>query len=101
MASGGPTKNEATTPAAGKPAPPRRLLRCLRLFGMASLCYLLGAAVMFFELPSSSFLRKAFVGAAAWYEVRHPEPDAPPPPLSVGKIDRPEKTCDGFTLLMY
>lgn len=68
--------------------PPRRrfLRRCLSLFGVASLSYVLGAAVMFFELPSSSFLRRAFVGGAAWYEARRAaqRPDAP---LTVGKID--------------
>jgi hypothetical protein len=102
MAPGGTAKKEETTPAAAPPPARRRvLLRGLRLVGVASLCYVLGAAVMFFELPSSAFLRRAFVGGAAWYETRRPVPDEPPPPLSVGKIDRPDKTCDGFTLLMY
>jgi hypothetical protein len=103
MASGGTTKNEATTPAGGKtPAPRRRWLRaCLRLFGVASLSYVLGAAVMFFELPTSAFLRNAFVGGSAWYETRRPQPQESALPVSVGKIDQPEKTCDGFTLLMY
>src|SRR5262249_37228856 len=63
----------------------------------------LGAAVMFFELPSSSFLRRAFVGGAAWHEARQAaeRPDEQPPPLTVGRIDRPDRTCDGFTLCMY
>ena len=38
--------------------------------GLMSLVYLLGAAVMFFDLPSSSFLRRGFVGGGAWYEAR-------------------------------
>jgi hypothetical protein len=61
---------------------------------------LLGAAVIFFDLPSSAYLRKAFVGGAAWYEQTQ-EPPPPPeqqPPITVGKIDKPDKTCDGFTL---
>jgi hypothetical protein len=77
--------------------------RCLASCGLASLSYLLGAAVMFFELPSSSFLRRAFVGGAAWYEVKKgaPRPEGRLPAVSVGPIDKPEKTFDGFTLCMY
>jgi hypothetical protein len=90
----------ATSPAAPRP---NLLRRCLFLFGLASLCYLVGAAVMFFDLPSSSFLRKGFVGGAAWYEQQQARPralaDLPPP--TVGRIDRPDRTCDGFTLMMY
>lgn len=40
----------------------------ISVFGLGSICYVLGAAVMFFDLPSSSFLHRAFVGGAAWYE---------------------------------
>jgi hypothetical protein len=93
---------------AASPPPPRsRLLsRCLFLFGALSLAFLLGAAVMFFELPSSSFLRRAFVGGAAWYEGKaashsRSAADRELPPLTVGRIDKPDKTCDGFTLCMY
>ncbi|HTU89307.1 MAG TPA: arylsulfotransferase family protein, partial [Gemmataceae bacterium] len=82
---------------------PRRtfLSLCLSLFGVASLSYLLGAAVIFFDLPSSSFLSRAFVGGAAWYEQSQA---SPPPkqrlPITVGDIDKPDKTCDGFTLCL-
>jgi hypothetical protein len=57
---------------------------------------------MFFDLPSSSLLRQGFVGGAAWYEARHasPPPDEQLPP-SVGRVDKPDQTCDGYTLLMY
>ncbi len=90
---------------ANAPGPPRRrgLLPVVSLLGLVSLSFLLGAAVMFFEWPPASFLRKAFVGGAAWYE-RKQEPTAAgdaPAPLTVGRIDKPDKTCDGFTLLMY
>ncbi len=87
------------------PPPPRRslLLRWLPVLGLAFLCYLLGAAVMYFELPSSSFLRRAFIGGAAWRELNQPPPvvGTVPPAPSVGRVDNPDKTCDGFTLLMY
>jgi hypothetical protein len=78
-------------------------LRGLRLLGLLSLAYLFGAAVIFFELPSSSFLRRAFMGGLTWYEIKQ----APPPvngklsPLTTGRVDNPDKTCDGFTLCMY
>src|SRR5690348_17282161 len=68
----GPAKKEDAPAAGGKatPPPPRPsfLIRCVSLLGLASLCYLLGAAVMFFDLPTSSLLRHGFVGGAAWYE---------------------------------
>jgi hypothetical protein len=71
---------------------------------VASLSFVLGAAVMFFEdLPLHDFLTRAFHGGVAWYETWRagPPPDESLPPPSVGKIDKPDKTCDGFTLLMY
>lgn len=101
-----PTKDEATAKKgeATARAPRRsRLMRWVSLFGLLSLAYLLGATVMFFDLPTSSFLRRAFVGGVAWYEVRPgpPQPEVRPPLRNVGQVDRPDKTCDGFTLCMY
>jgi hypothetical protein len=100
------TKEEATA-IKGRPtaSAPRqsRWLRWVSLFGLMSLVYLLGAAVMFFDLPSSSFLRRGFVGGVAWYEAR-PGPqhlEVRPPLRNVGQADQPDKTCDGFTLCMY
>ncbi len=96
----GPTQQDV------RPSYPRGrgsvLRRCLFLFGMGSLSYVLGAAAIYFDLPSSGFLRRAFVGGWTWHEGKQ----APPvgervPPPTVGPADRPEKTCDGFTLLMY
>ncbi len=96
------TKEDATAPRAKATNPPRRKLsRCLFLFGVVSVSYLLGAAVMFFELPSSDFLNKAFLGGKAWYERRQASarpPGQKPPPATIGKIDVPGKTFDGFTL---
>jgi hypothetical protein len=86
-------------------APSRRnvLIACLSLCGLVSLSYLLGAAVIYFDLPSSSFLRRAFLGGKTWYENKeesasHEEQSAVP---AVGQIDKPDKTCDGFTLCLY
>ncbi|HLW64874.1 MAG TPA: arylsulfotransferase family protein [Gemmataceae bacterium] len=75
----------------------------LLLFGLATLFYLLGAAVIYFDLPTADFLRKGFAGGFAWYEgEKTPQPPSKDvPPLSVGKVDKPDKTCDGFTLCMY
>jgi hypothetical protein len=96
-------KPEETIPAGGAAQPRRLVRRCLFLFGAVSLSFVLGAAVMFFELPLSTFLRRAFVGGAAWYEAQRagPQPTGPLPQPTVGKVDRPDRTCDGFTLLMY
>jgi hypothetical protein len=78
------------------------LLRILSGLALAGLIYLGGAASMYFELPSSGFLKKAFVGARAWYQRERGE--APPRmelddsiPTGV-TVDRPGKTWDGYTL---
>jgi hypothetical protein len=97
---------DAAAPGAGAPSSGRggRLIRrCLSLLGLMSLCYLAGAAVSYFNLPTSSFLHRAFQGGMAWYEVKQASPgaDAPRLAMSVGRIDKPGKTCDGFTLCMF
>ena len=68
---------------------------------MAALSFLVGAAVMYFDLPSAEFLGKGFSGARAWASrepnsSRGSERDAPS--IRVGNIDQPGKTFDGFTL---
>jgi hypothetical protein len=101
-----PTIGEATPATGNRTASTPRaglLLRWVSRVGMLSLAYLLGAAAMFFDLPSSSFLRRAFVGGVAWYEAR-PGPSRPetrPPLPHVGQVDKVDKTCDGFTLCMW
>jgi hypothetical protein len=85
------------------PTPHRRLVfSSLSLLGLASLCYLFGAAVIFFDLPSASFLRRAFVGGAAWYEQEQTSSSTPEqqPTAAIGVVDKPDKTCDGFTLCL-
>jgi hypothetical protein len=70
--------------------------------GLASLCFLIGAAVMDFDLPTSAFLHRAFEGGVAWFKRSQAatRPDERGP-VTVGRIDKPDETCDGFTLLMY
>lgn len=81
------------------------LLPLLFVLGLVSLSFLLGAAVMFFGLPPAKYLYKAFVGARAWNEGRQiiartvlPPANEARPSRVVPRTDRPDKTCDGFTL---
>lgn len=81
------------------------IFRAMSVFGVASLAFLLGAAVIFFDLPSSEFLRKAFIGARAAYE-RRQALSGPNLPASGGalpvirvELDKAEQTSDGFTLM--
>ena len=83
------------------------LRRCITLLGVASLAYMLGAAVIFFEWPSSSFLRGAFVGGADWFDQKQAAKHLAErrtaltePVFTIGPIDKPDATCDGFTLCM-
>jgi hypothetical protein len=107
-----PPKSEAAPPRErnSSETPPTRpvsgrwslLRQGLFLLGLMSLSYVLGAAVLFFELPSSEFLTKAFLGARAWNEERQRTAQSPDPGLSSqskGHIDKPGKTFDGFTLI--
>jgi hypothetical protein len=99
----GHARGDVAPPAHQAFAAPRRswFLRCTYFFGLLSLGYLLGAAVIFFELPTSSFIRRAFAGGAAWYQMENAPPVRQAQPSTAGKIDRPDKTCDGFTLCAY
>jgi hypothetical protein len=112
MVPGGPsaTANDGKASAgdaapAGQAAPGRRrLLFAFSLFGVASLAYVFGAAVTFFQLPGSVFLERAFVGARAWYERREAAaqvPDGPLPRASTIATDKPGQTFDGYTLVTY
>ena len=87
---------------AGQPGPRRtRLGPWLAALGLASLCFLLGAAVMFFEWPPSDVLGKGFLAARAWNERRQvaaPTSDDPLPVPAPAEADRPGQTFDGFTL---
>jgi hypothetical protein len=80
-----------------------KVFACLSILGLAALSYLLGAAVMFFHLPSSDFLNQAFRGGKAWQERGQPVVsrftfrggDGPPGVTA----DKPAQTYDGFTLV--
>lgn len=98
-------KKEDAAPQLPSPARQGRFRQRFRLglaiLGMMSLAFLFGAAVMYFQLPPSDFLRKAFLGARAWNERRQLPPPLPvekTPPPSIGPIEKPDKTFDGFTL---
>jgi hypothetical protein len=84
---------------------PRHFLfvsRWVAILGLVVLGYLVGAAVMVYELPTSDFLAKALIGARAWGErlpISSLQASAQdPPPVAEGTIDEPAKTFDGFTL---
>jgi hypothetical protein len=98
-------KSEASpaTPDPSMTHPPRRrrISLWLSIFGLVFLSYLFGAAVMFFELPTSGFLSKAFIGARAWNERRQVSPQSDDQELSSVPrvtIDKPGKVFNGFTL---
>jgi hypothetical protein len=76
-----------------------RWVRWLAILGLLSLSYVLGALVMYFDLPTADFLDRAFLGGRAWFERQKafaPLPDKLQPALSID-VDKPEKTFDGFT----
>src|SRR5437016_13082900 len=80
-----------------------KVLACLSVLGVAGLGYVLGAAVMFFQLPSSDFLYQAFAGGRAWQERGKPElnPFLPPEfdrPEGV-TVDQPGRSSDRFTVV--
>jgi len=83
-------------------SPRGRVFLFLFMAAIASLCFLLGAAVLFFEVPPSGFLRKAFLGAEAWFERERLSSQATPiSPASVRLADlekNSEKAFHGFTL---
>src|SRR5438094_3892936 len=80
-----------------------KVLACLSVLGVAGLGYVLGAAVMFFQLPSYDFLHQAFTGGRAWHERGQPalNPFVPPDIDDRDGVtaDDPGRTCDGFTLV--
>jgi hypothetical protein len=78
-----------------------QLMRGLSLLGLGSLCYLFGAAALYFQLPPADFLDKAFAGAKAWH-ARGRRTSAGVPVGNARRavvVDKAEKTCDGFTLV--
>src|SRR5262245_44010805 len=96
----GPQRSRSWRPTRGQVA------AGLSIAALALLCFLFGAAASHFSLPPSDSLAKAFTGAEVWFgSLGHPGADggeADRGPLDVGRaevtVDRPEATCDGFTL---
>jgi len=80
-----------------------KILACLSILGLVGLAYMIGAAVMFFQLPTSDFLYQAFTGSKAWHERGKPTVTPfNPPEIEVPEgvtVDRPGQTYDGFTLV--
>jgi hypothetical protein len=80
------------------------LSRWFSIFAAMALSYVVGAAVIFFGLPSSDFLERSFIGGRAWSarSSAAPPADGRPvnslPPGGAENTDQPSKTCDGFTL---
>jgi hypothetical protein len=80
-----------------------KVLACLSVLGVAALSYVLGAAVMFFHLPSYDFMDQAFTGGVAWHERGKPVVTPFTPPEGDERegltVDEPGRTSDGFTLV--
>ena len=84
---------------------PKRMLAVLSIVGVLVVGYLFGATAMYFRLPTSDFLDKAFSGARAWHERGQSTlPALSAREAAVAKqkegisVDQAEKTADGFTL---
>jgi hypothetical protein len=80
------------------------LSRLLAIFATVTLSYVVGAAVIFFGLPSSDSLERAFIGGQAWSEWGSAAPSSngqatlAPAATFTANVDEPSKTFDGFTL---
>lgn len=76
----------------------------MAILATVALSYVLGAAAIFFGLPSSDSLERAFIGGRAWSErgnvvtPSNDQTDAVPMATFVANVDEPSKTFDGFTL---
>src|SRR5689334_19688540 len=79
---------------------PGKVLAGMSMLGLASLCYLAGAAVVHFQLPGSGSFRNAFTGVQAWKERgSHDGSIATSSALqNTVTVDQPDYTSDGFTL---
>jgi hypothetical protein len=70
----------------------------ISILGFGTLCFLTGAAVIYYQLPVAAPLGQGFAGANQWLGAGAPGIVPPPEPLTVAK-DVPGKTCDGLTLV--
>lgn len=81
----------------------KRFSASVSIAGAAALSFVCGAAVIFFQLPSSGWLSNAFLAARFWQESRSASPRPLQNPgrerrLVRANVDKPGKTFDGFTL---
>jgi hypothetical protein len=102
------SRSASATRQAAKPrksAQSRRFRsRPLAVLGLLFVSFLCGAATMFFELPSSGLIAKAFLGGRAWTEqIKLSAQDKAHPSIAAkgACLDEPGKTFDGFTLFTH
>jgi hypothetical protein len=69
----------------------------LSMLGCSALSYLAGAAVVFYELPTSEFLERAFLGARAWKERKQVSDGESSDVVMRGGVAA-DKAFDGYTL---
>jgi hypothetical protein len=77
----------------------RRIVGVVSIVALAALCYIAGAAAMYFQLPSTDFLAKAFAGAERWAVNAGPGADRQAMPPGAVVTDKPGKAYEGFTLV--
>ncbi len=95
----------ATAPVSSPASRKRRkiLMGLVSTVGAAAVVFVLGAGVMFFDVPPADFLSKAFIGCRAWFErsdLAAPDAEVDLPPGGIG-VDKPDKTADGYTLCTF
>jgi hypothetical protein len=92
------------TPPATLPRRSRLALAIvISVMGSVVLAFILGAGVMFFQIPPYEFLAKGFLGGRAWYEQSLAATQTRDQDLSgsTNGIDKFDKTFDGFTLCAF
>jgi hypothetical protein len=102
LTSGAPTPHPVSQPVR---RPKRKIFLVFASgAGVGVFIFVAGAAVMFFQLPPSDFMAKAFIGSRAWFErsdIFAPKKTDRELPRSAATIDKPLKTYDGFTLCTF
>src|SRR5438132_10447321 len=86
-----------------RPRSRRFLIPLLSIVGMMVLSFLVGAANMEFRLPPAGYLHAAFLGAEVFYaqkDILSPARGREMPIATIGNVDKPDKTFDGYTLYM-
>jgi hypothetical protein len=86
----------------------RALIPIVSLLGLTQLGFLCGAAVMLLGLPISGSLRDSFIGFQAWQKQQEASQasdvsdglNGSMPRITLDKVDRADRTFDGYTLYM-